>query len=253
MRRNRQIFADIMLALLIFSTPVMLGVDAFTYSNPVVKSGNMYYKNKDYKKSLKQYLGAENELKDKKKIYSNIAGAYYKMNDFDNALKHYELALDGDDSEFNAKIIFNMGNCYFKAGDLQKAYDRYKASLRLNSADMDTKYNLEFVLSMMDKNKKNVPKRKGANDKVSRKNNGNMNNDNRKNPPNDGKKSNEIGSDDFNKNNDFGDFTLRDDLEEVTKNDALRILSTLTEQVIVRTPMRKESLTKRGEENEKDW
>ncbi|MFC1855703.1 tetratricopeptide repeat protein [Thermodesulfobacteriota bacterium] len=93
---------------------ILAGADTFMYSNPIVKKANIYYKNKKFKKSLQLYLKAEKKLEDKKMISFNLANAYYKTNDFDSAIKHFESSLRDNDDTFNAKIMFNIGNSYFK-------------------------------------------------------------------------------------------------------------------------------------------
>lgn len=241
------------LAALIMLCGFLIGVDAFTYSNPLVKKGNLYYKNKKYKEALNSYLKAENDVPDKSAIAFNIANAYYKTNDFDNALKYFERSLRND-NVFNAKVMFNMGDCYFKSGELKKSYEKFKAALKLDPDNRDAKYNLEFVLSMMEQNKGRRDKKKSDKKKDARRREADRRDDKKNRANKNAKRDKEIAKDDYSsKINYDDDFKSRDDLDEISKSDALRILSTLTEQVIMRVPMKKEKLTKKGEHNEKDW
>jgi Ca-activated chloride channel family protein len=243
------------MAVLLLFCGFLAGADAFTYSNPIVKRGNLYYKKGKHSKSLEMYLKAAKSVKDEKSVNFNIGSACYKTNDFENALKYFERSLKTADNIFNAKVMFNMGNCYFKEGELIKAYDKYKASLKLDPVNRDAKYNLEFVLSMIEKNKKRKSDRQGDKQRNSRKRSGKLQAGGDPNFYSGDKKQDEMmGKEDFDSKINFSDnFDSRDDLDEISKNDALQILSALTEQVIMRTPMREDPLTKKGEYNEKDW
>jgi tetratricopeptide (TPR) repeat protein len=232
---------------------VLTGADSFTYSNPIVKRANLYYKKKEYKKSLKYFLKAGDEVKEQEAANFNIASAYYKMNDFENALKHFGQAFSGSDDEFNARVLFNMGNCYFRQGELKEAYERYKSALKLQPDNRDAKYNLEFALSMLEENRQKKSGKTKKNKRDANKRFGSLNEKNNAGGS-DGRQKNQIDNEDFKDNTNFNDdFDTRDDLEDISKEAAMRILNTMTEQVVVRVPTRKEHLTKKGEENEKDW
>lgn len=49
----------------------------------------------------------------------------------------------------------NIGNCYLKKKDYQQAVDAYKKSLKYNSKDEETRYNLAYALKNLPKDKKN--------------------------------------------------------------------------------------------------
>ncbi len=239
------------LAAILLMCNFLLGADAFTYPNPFVKVANLYYNKKMYPKSLDMFLRAENTVKDKNTLNFNIANAYYKTGDFENALKYYEKSLKNDDRAFNSKVMFNMGNSFFKMGDFIKAYGKYKSSLKLDPKSKNAKYNLEFVLSLIDESNKSNQSKQGRQEKRAKQRTAAINQDSDGGgAPRGSNNNNEAQTTALNYRDNINDNNAMDDISE---DDARRILSTLTEKVMVRVPMKKESLTKRGDLDEKDW
>ncbi len=80
----------------------------------------------------------------------NLGDAYYKENEYNDALKSYEKALElTKDPRVKAKIYHNIGNALLKTKKYKESIGAYKNSLRFNPNDNDTKYNLSYALSML--------------------------------------------------------------------------------------------------------
>ena len=140
-------------------------------------------------------------------------------------------------------------------GEFAKAYEKYKSSLKLIPGDKKAKYNLEYVLMVMDDNKKLKRKKKDGKQRNTRKKSGSLTRDNSAvNDPKDKRRNSEMKKDDFNGGINFNDnLNIQTKLDDISKDDAWRILNTLNQKVMMRRPMREEPLTKRGEYDEKDW
>ncbi len=95
----------------------------------------------------------------------NLGDSYYKQGRFDEAIKSFETALKtSKENEYSAKTYHNLGNSLLKMQEkvqdpqqrskmLQQSIEAYKNSLKLNSEDIDTKYNLSYALRLLEKNK----------------------------------------------------------------------------------------------------
>jgi tetratricopeptide (TPR) repeat protein len=76
----------------------------------------------------------------------NTGAALYGQEKFQETVKQYEsLVQQSSDPEELSKVWHNMGNSLLEASQYQASIEAYKNSLRLNPADMDTKYNLAYA------------------------------------------------------------------------------------------------------------
>ncbi|MBD3234283.1 MAG: tetratricopeptide repeat protein [candidate division Zixibacteria bacterium] len=79
-----------------------------------------------------------------------LARIYENEEDYENASKHYELALDS--APDNADIWFNLGVMYLqKLEDLPKADNAFARATQYNPEDVDAAFNRILVLSRMEK------------------------------------------------------------------------------------------------------
>ncbi len=101
----------------------------------------------NFKKSLEK-------SKDNFKMNFNLGDAYYKQQRYDDALQSYQNALtQSDDKIDKAKVYHNIGNSLLKSKKIQESVEAYKNSLKLNPNDDETKYNLSYALSLLNKDK----------------------------------------------------------------------------------------------------
>lgn len=74
----------------------------------------------------------------------------YQAKDFDQAIKHYETALESGWT--SAVLEFNLGNAYFKKNQIAPAILHYERAARLNPADEEIDFNLRIAqLKSVDK------------------------------------------------------------------------------------------------------
>lgn len=83
----------------------------------------------------------------------NLGNSYYKQENYDESIKNYqELLQKTNDKALKSKIFHNIGNSYLKSNKLEQSVEAYKNALKLNPNDMDTKYNLSYVLALLQNN-----------------------------------------------------------------------------------------------------
>ena len=126
-----------------------------------VNSGNGYYKQSEFDKSLDKYREAQMAAPDNPVVYFNMGDALNKQGDYDGSNAEYSKALSAKDKNIRSKAYYNLGNNAFAQEKYDEAANCYKKALELNPRDMDAKYNLEYLLGH-----RNQPKPKqGKNDK----------------------------------------------------------------------------------------
>ena len=141
----------------------------------------------NFKKSLEK---TENNFKGN----FNLGDAYYKQKRYEEALKSYQKALtESKDKLDKAKVYHNIGNSLLKSKKIKESIEAYKNSLKLNPNDDDTKYNLSYAFSMLNKDKNKNQQNKDNKDKNKDKNqdkNQNKNDQNKKDQQNKNKDQN---------------------------------------------------------------
>ncbi|MCW3077653.1 MAG: Tetratricopeptide 2 repeat protein [Bacteroidetes bacterium] len=108
--------------------------------------GNSLYKNGIEIKGSK-----ENFIQGGKKVTpDSLAGLV-----FDEAAQSFaQVANSVSDKDTLHRAWHNIGNCYLQKKDFQQAVDAYKKSLKFNSKDEETRYNLAYALKHLPKDKK---------------------------------------------------------------------------------------------------
>lgn len=104
----------------------------------------------EYEKALKHFVDAQLKAPDKPQSLYNVADAYYKTDNFDAAVEHYEKVLETDDKGLKQKALYNLGNAEFRRGNAKAAIDHYKAALAMDPDDRLTRENMEFVQKVLE-------------------------------------------------------------------------------------------------------
>ncbi|MFK8102872.1 MAG: tetratricopeptide repeat protein, partial [Saprospiraceae bacterium] len=77
--------------------------------------------------------------------YGQLGLAYYRKNDFGNAMRNYQKSIALKPN--NAKVFSNMGIIYFNQGQLPKAEEVYKKAVALDPRFLDARRNLGSVFA----------------------------------------------------------------------------------------------------------
>lgn len=119
-----------------------------------VRRGNRAYERLDYDRAEERYKQAL-ELSDTCfEAKFNLGDALYKQQRMDEAEKIFAaLAADSTRSDLDrAHAYYNLGNSLFQQKKYQEALSAYKRSLRLNPADLETKYNYAYTKKYIEDN-----------------------------------------------------------------------------------------------------
>ena len=116
-----------------------------------VRRGNRDFRKENYKEAEINYRKAL--VKDSTSFAANynLGNALYRMNDFQQAGKSYEVLKSSASGNPGASDLFyNMGNVAVQAKDWQAAVDSYKQSLLRNPSDLDAKENYIYARKMLE-------------------------------------------------------------------------------------------------------
>lgn len=128
---------------------VMLGVPDRVFGQTVrahVAEGNEAYAKGQYPDAEAQYKKALEKNASSKEGHFNLGDAYYRQDRHDEALKSFASA-EAAAARKNDKsaALYNSGNALLKAGKTAESIEAYKQALRLNPADEEARYNLEYA------------------------------------------------------------------------------------------------------------
>ncbi len=133
-----------------FLVALFVATDAQAQKFPerrLVRKGNRSYERLDYNKAAERYQQAIGVCDSCYEATFNLGDALYKQKEYDEAGKIFSaLAADSTRSDRDrAQSYYNLGNTLFQQKRYQEALSAFKKSLRLNPADLETKYNYAYT------------------------------------------------------------------------------------------------------------
>jgi len=114
------------------------------------------YQAGQYKEAEREYQQLLQKNPDDPRLHYNAGTAAYQAGDFAEAAKRFNSALTSPDLDLQQRSYYNLGNSLFRLGESipdpakktqawEQSAKQYEGSLKLDAADADAKFNLEFV------------------------------------------------------------------------------------------------------------
>ena len=125
---------------------------AATVGDPVASKSAAaleHYERGEYAEALQLYRDAQLERPDMSELNFNVGGTLFKNGELETALREFGQAASAGSDDLKAAAHYNMGNVFYQQNQYQQAIDAYRQALQLNSADRDTKANLELALRQL--------------------------------------------------------------------------------------------------------
>ena len=127
-------------------------------------NGNESYNKGKYAEAEEKYKQSLIKKKNYTKANFNLGNALYRMEKYEEATGQFDAVLNNTNNKDTlSKVYHNLGNSYLKNKKYQEAVNAYKNSMKLNSYDEDTRYNLAYALKKLQEQKKQ--EQKNENDK----------------------------------------------------------------------------------------
>jgi Ca-activated chloride channel family protein len=188
------------------------------------EKGNKEFAEGNYKEALEYYRQAEIERPETPEIYYNHANVLVETGSFEEAAEKYGKALTTKDISLQTGIYYNSGNGYFLQEDYLKAIEAYQQTLELNPDDMDAKYNLELARNRLKEQMERQPQEQNQQGKQQQQQNQQSNQQNQQQQQ---QKENQQQQDQEQQQKQQQQ--QQPDPDEMSKEDALRILRALEE------------------------
>jgi tetratricopeptide (TPR) repeat protein len=123
------------------------------------RSGITEYNKGEYEDAQKKFQKARKKIPDDPSVTLNISSTLYKQEIYNEAgneiIKSLRKNPEITDSSLYSSLYYNLGNSFFKQESLGQAIEFYKSAVRLNSNDLDAKYNLELLLKIAQQQQQN--------------------------------------------------------------------------------------------------
>jgi Ca-activated chloride channel homolog len=177
-----------------------------------IRHGNKEYEKNNYSESEVAYRKAIDKNKQSPDAVFNTGNALYKQKKYEDAGKQF---IDNNSMNENklkkSASLYNLGNSLFMAKKLKESIEAYKGSLKLNSKNIEAKYNLAYAQDMLKQQQEQEQQQQD-------KNNQDKNKDENKDDQN--KQEQEQQKDQNNKQD-------QQQQQSISKEDAQRILNAL--------------------------
>ncbi len=111
------------------------------------REGMRAVKDKDFNDAIINFQKSIKENPGQSDYINNLGHAHYRNEDYENSAKDYAIYADKLGLS-KAEQFYNLGNAFLQAGEYDKGIKSYIQSLKLNSDDEETKYNLSMAHAM---------------------------------------------------------------------------------------------------------
>ena len=123
---------------LLFTAALLQGQSA----HKLLLQGDDAYLNGSFDAAELNYRKAREQDNNLKANY-NLANTTYKQERYEEAVEHYQSALDKSENDQEAsQVLYNLGNAHFNNQNLEDAVGAYKQAIKLNPQNKKAQYNL---------------------------------------------------------------------------------------------------------------
>jgi tetratricopeptide (TPR) repeat protein len=113
------------------------------------EEGNRRYREGRFEDALEAYTAAQAEAPESPAIRYNMGNALYRLESFPEALREYD-SVSGAEGALGLDSAFNAGNAAYRQGEYEEALRRYAEVLLADPADGDARRNLELTLRRLE-------------------------------------------------------------------------------------------------------
>ena len=138
------------------------------------REGVSHYNREEFDQAAAKFKESQLSKPESSGVAYNLANSHFRLGRYEEAVEAYKKSLSGKTPpELKQKSWYNMGNAYYRMGYMDEAIDSYIKALELNTGDIDSKFNLEWVRKQQEKARqagrvgprdKNILKEQGTSD-----------------------------------------------------------------------------------------
>ena len=108
--------------------------------------GNQSFEEEAYQDAMISYSQVIEKEPTLAEPFYNLANALYRLGAFEEAGQFLSQSVQTASRELAEHSFYNLGNNFFQQEQLDGAVEAYKEALRIDSNDVDAKYNLELAM-----------------------------------------------------------------------------------------------------------
>lgn len=113
----------------------------------------------NYEEAVKDYLKIQAKDPSNQRLNYNLGIGLYRLGAFDNAAFNFQqTAQSAESPELKEKALYNLGNSLFQKEDYENAVKAYEAALQIDPDDEDTKHNLALAKKKLEQEKQDQNK-----------------------------------------------------------------------------------------------
>ena len=118
----------------------------------LLSNGNTEYQEGNFEAAAELYNQSIAESPDFEQAAFNLGDAMFRQEKYEEAVNQFQsLSRNASTDELKSKAFHNLGTSLMQTQKLEESVEAYKQSLRLNSIDEDTRYNLSVAQKMLQK------------------------------------------------------------------------------------------------------
>lgn len=138
--------------LLLLLALLLCGFGPFMRPDPLNEKGRKAYIAEDYAQAAALFAEAASSpaLAENHQILLNLGASLQQAGQFEQAVQAYSAALAAPDNELRAMAYYNLGTAQLAGKQLKEAAESFTKSLALDPTNLSAKYNLEYVLRLID-------------------------------------------------------------------------------------------------------
>lgn len=130
----------------------------------VINDGVDQYNDGKYVDAEVNFKKGKEKAPESFEAHFNLGDAYYKQGKYDESIKEFYSSLElTQEPTLKARAYHNIGNSLLKAKKIKESIEAYKNSLKINPTDQETKYNISYALSLLDKQQNQQHKQNNKN------------------------------------------------------------------------------------------
>lgn len=147
---------------LFFAFAILYTLSVFSQNEKkLIREGNDLFEEKNYSEAEIEYRKSLTEKPGYYKGSFNLGDAMYLQENFEESGKLFsEVAELSNDKNVKATSFYNLGNSLLSEKKFKESIEAYKKSLRLNPADADAKYNLQYARKKLNEQEQNQDQNK---------------------------------------------------------------------------------------------
>lgn len=113
----------------------------------------------EYSVAVNEYLKIQAKDPRNERLNYNLGIGLYRLGAFDNAAFNFQQSAQQASSPIlKEKALYNLGNALFKQEDYENAIKAYEGALQIDPDDEDTKFNLELARKKLEQKNQNQDK-----------------------------------------------------------------------------------------------